>query len=146
MTTQLQELQDQHDIVALTHAYCWALDGKHWDDLDNVFLPDATANLGGSEHADRVSIKARISGALGKMDDSQHMVSTHQIVVSGDTATSRCYLHAQHVRKAMEGGPNYIVAGRYEDRLHRTPDGWRIARRDLIVMWTDGNPAVARRP
>jgi hypothetical protein len=146
MTDQLQRLQDHHDIVALTHAYCWALDGKHWDDLDNVFLPDATANLGGSEHGDRVSIKQRISGALGKMDDSQHMVSTHEIVVDGDNAISRCYLHAQHVRKAVEGGQNYIVAGRYEDRLRRSPDGWRIARRDLIVMWTDGNPKVARTP
>ena len=40
------------------------------------------------------------------------------------------------------GGPNYIVAGRYEDRFVRTDAGWRIAHRALIVMWMDGNRAV----
>jgi hypothetical protein len=142
---QLQQLQDHHDIVALTHAYCWALDTNQWEDLDNVFLPDATANLGGSTHSDRASIKARIQLAIEPLDDSQHMVATHQIRVNGDTATSRCYLHAQHVRHGAEGGPNYIIAGRYEDMLRRTPDGWRIAHRDLIMMWTEGNPKVVGR-
>jgi nitrogen fixation-related uncharacterized protein len=143
-TDQLQHLQDHHDIVALTHAYCWALDTKQWDDLDNVFLPDATANLGGTEHVDRESIKGRIRKALQSLDDSQHIVATHQITIDGDKARSRCYLHAQHVLRRAEGGPNYIVAGRYEDQLRRTPAGWRIARRDLIVMWTDGNINVTR--
>jgi hypothetical protein len=143
-TDQLQHLQDHHDIVALTHAYCWALDTKQWNDLDNVFLPDATANLGGTEHDDRESIKGRIRKALQALDDSQHIVATHQITIDGDEARSRCYLHAQHVFRRAEGGPNYIVAGRYEDQLRRTPDGWRIARRDLIVMWTDGNINVTR--
>jgi hypothetical protein len=37
-----------------------------------------------------------------------------------------------------------VVAGRYEDRLVRTADGWRIAHRELITMWTAGNLAVVR--
>jgi hypothetical protein len=48
------------------------------------------------------------------------------------------------VRKAAEGDPNFIIAGRYEDELARTPDGWRIVFRKLTVMWTSGNPGVAR--
>ena len=71
----------------------------------------------------------------------EHDGAVHQVRVDGDTATNRCYLQAQHV----VGGANYIVGGRYEDRLVRTDDGWRIAHRALIVMWTEGDPSVLRR-
>lgn len=140
----INEMLDHHEIIALTHAYCWALDRNRYDELDDVFLPDATAHLGGLDLVGRDAIKARIDRALTRLDDSQHIVATHQIKVTGDTATCRCYLHAQHVMRDAVGGPHYIVAGRYEDRLVRTPDGWRIAHRDLLVMWTEGNGDVTR--
>jgi ketosteroid isomerase-like protein len=137
------QLADRLAIIDVTIAYTWALDTHDWDALDDVFTPDATASLL-VELEDREAIKERIRRALTPLDDSQHMVSNHDVRVDGDTATSRCYLHAQHVRHAAEGGPNYIVAGRYEDRFTRAPDGWRIAHRTLTVMWTDGNRKVIR--
>jgi 3-phenylpropionate/cinnamic acid dioxygenase small subunit len=137
-------LSDRHDIIDLTIAYCWALDTRQWEDLRNVFLPDAKAVLGGSDLDGIDAIIARVQQALMPLDDSQHMVSTHQIHIDGDRATSRCYLQAQHVRHAAPGGPNFIVAGRYQDELVRTPHGWRIARRELIPMWREGNLAVVR--
>ena len=124
----------------LTVAYCWALDSRSFDELDDVFLPDATASLG-RELDGREAIKERIRDALVPLDVSQHMVSTHQFAVDGDRATGRCYLHAQHVA----GGGQFVVAGRYEDRFRRTPDGWRIEHRSLYVMWTAGDPAVLNR-
>ena len=124
----------------LTVAYCWALDSRSFDELDDVFLPDATASLG-RELDGREAIKERIRDAHVPLDVSQHMVSTHQFAVDGDRATGRCYLHAQHVA----GGGQFVVAGRYEDRYRRTPDGWRIEHRTLTVMWTAGDPAVLNR-
>lgn len=134
---------DRQAIVDLTIRYTWALDGRQWDDLDEVFLPDATANLT-EDLVGRDAIKARIRRALEPLDASQHIIANHQVVVHGDRASCRCYLQAQHVRQAAHGSPNFIVAGRYEDQLVRTAHGWRIAHRDLVIMWTDGNPAVAR--
>jgi ketosteroid isomerase-like protein len=134
---------DRQAIIDLTIAYCWALDSKDWEALRSIFLPDATALLG-DERDGIESIIARVSGALGALDSSQHMISNHQVGVDGDTATCRCYLQAQHVRRSAEGSPNYIVAGRYLDRLVRTAEGWRIQRRDLLVDWTDGNVLVVR--
>lgn len=135
---------DEAAIVRLTHDYCWALDTNQWDELRSVFTPDCEARLGGEQHGVDEVI-ARVSAALGPLDDSQHMVSTHQVRIDGDTATSRCYLHAQHVKHGTDGGDQYVVAGRYEDRCVRTPDGWRIAERALIVMWTAGNREVVTR-
>ena len=73
---------------------------------------------------------------------SQHLVGTHQVALDGDRATARCYLHAQHVNQS---GGQYIVAGRYDDDVVRTPAGWRIQRRTLTVLWTAGDPAVLAR-
>lgn len=135
---------DRAAIVDLTVDYCWAIDGRDWDALRTLFCPDATAELGqGTEHGVDAII-SRISGVLSAIDSSQHIVANHQVQIDGDCASCRSYLHAQHVRKAASGGRLYVVAGRYEDNLLRTPAGWRIAHRRLVVMWTDGNPGVLR--
>jgi len=39
-----------------------------------------------------------------------------------------------------------VIGGAYDDRLRRTPDGWRIVRKKLDVRWTIGNRAVLDLP
>lgn len=134
-------MDDAAAIVAVTHAYCWALDTHAWDDLDAVFTPDATADLGGVQ-VGLGAIKDRVSGVLTRLRASQHVVSTHDVVVAGDRATCRCYLHAQHVRNIAGAEAHFVVGGRYDDDLVRTDAGWRITSRSLGVIWTDGDPAV----
>lgn len=138
-------LLDERDIVALALRYCRALDTKDWELLDQVFTPGATAQLGNPTLLEgREAVRARIRTALEFLDDSQHLVGNHEVTVDADAGTHRCYLQAQHIRALPEGSPHFIVAGRYEDELVRTSDGWRIAHRTLDVMWTAGNPVVTR--
>lgn len=147
MTTDddMRRLLDERAIVDVAVRYCWALDTRDWDALCDVFLPDATADLAsGTALVGVEAIAARCEAALGHLDSSQHIVSTHQVDIDGDAATHRCQLHAQHTRAAAAGGANYVVGGRYEDRMVRTADGWRIAHRGLVMMWTEGNLAVVR--
>ena len=138
------ELEDRLRIIEVTHRYCWALDSKSWDLLDEVFLPDATADLRSPLLEGREAIKQRISRAIDPLDLTQHTVTNHLVTVDGDTATSRTYLHSQHKRAAAEGGELYVIAGRYEDEWRRTPEGWRISFRRLVVTWSEGNVAVIR--
>lgn len=142
---QHRELLDRQAIVDTAIRYTWALDQKRWDDLDDVFTADAQTYLMRTVPENGIDeIKERIRSSLAPLDDSQHIVSNHQVVLNGDTATHRCYLHAQHIYNDVEGSPLFVVAGRYEDEMMSTDDGWRITRRDLIAMWTDGNPSVLR--
>ena len=134
---------DRRAIIDLTIAYCWAIDSRDFEALRDIFLPTATAKLG-DERDGIDSIIARIDSALTPLDASQHLVTNHQVFVDGDRATCRCYFQAQHVRRAAVGGVNHIIAGRYQDKLVRTPGGWRIERRELFRDWTDGNPQVFR--
>jgi len=143
--TMMGLLLDEREVTAVALRYCRALDTKDWALLGDVFLPDSTAELGaGPEQVGLDAIVARVRAALEHLDLSQHLVGNHEVVIESDTARHRCYLQAQHIRRSAQGGPHYIVAGRYEDRLIRTPAGWRIAHRTLTVMWTEGNVAVVR--
>jgi hypothetical protein len=144
-SAHLQTLLDEREILQLVNRYCRALDTKDWLLLDDVFVVDATADLAGPSPLVGIeAIRARIRVALEHLDVSQHLVGTHEVSVDGDLASHRCYLQAQHVRREASGGINYIVGGRYEDRLARTDVGWRIVHRTLVVMWTEGNIAVVR--
>lgn len=143
--SEIAQLLDRQAIIDLTIAYAWALDTGRFDDLRDVFLSDATASLVGELQGVDAIIE-RISMALTPLDDSQHMVANHEVQLDGDRGTCRCYFQAQHVRRGVDGGENFIIAGRYEDEVVRTTEGWRIARRVLVPMWSEGNPAVGRRP
>jgi hypothetical protein len=141
---ELQRLVDELDIVGVTHRYCAAIDGRNWGDLARCFTPDATAVFGGlpGRHEGLAEIQRVISNSLEPLDASQHLVTNHLIELSGDAAASRCYVHAQHVRRGLEGGENFTLAGTYEDQWRRTVEGWRISSRTLSVTWTQGNREV----
>ena len=134
---------DHQAIVDVTLAYAWSLDSRDWSALDQVFTTDATAVLLGRRSEGRDDIIDRVAKSLAPVDSTHHIVTNHQIQISVDTATCRSYLQAQHVRQGAPGGDTYIIAGRYEDDLIRTADGWRIGHRLLVSMWTDGNPAIS---
>lgn len=140
----LRELVDRREIEDVLYRYAQTLDSHDWDGLRTCFTPDAVADfleLGGvNEGID--AIVGLISGVLSGLDASQHLVGTPLITVDGDTASSSCYLQAQHVFKGAPGGDHYLVGGTYVDRLTRTADGWRIAHRTLHASWMDGNPEV----
>ena len=136
---------DRQAIIDLTIAYTWALDTKHLEELREVFTPDATADLRGVVCDGIDAIIERIGGAIGSLERTQHLVGNHQVRVDGDTATCRCQLQSQHVVASAEGVHNFLIGGIYEDRVVRTPAGWRIARRVLTQSWSEGDRTSARR-
>lgn len=142
MERSLEPLADERSIIDLATQYCWALDGRDFDSLHEIFLPEAFAILGETHCHGIDAIIERISTALTPLDASQHLIGSHQVRVDTDRATHRCYLQAQHVRDAADGGNLWMVGGKYEDELTRTAQGWRISRRILSRIWTDGNPNV----
>jgi ketosteroid isomerase-like protein len=141
---RLASVADRLEITEVLYRYALALDAHEWDKLRTVFTDDAVADfleLGGVNEG-LEAITALISGVLSGLDASQHLIGCPVATVDGDTATSTCYLQAQHVFKGAPGGDHFLVGGTYVDRLVRTPDGWRIVHRTLHASWMDGNPEV----
>ncbi len=138
-------MADREDVIDVAINYTWALDTKQLDLLREVFTPDATGMLRGVECIGVDAIIERIGGSILRLDATQHLVGNHQVRIDGDSATHRCHLQSQHVKHGTPGGDNLIVGGFYDDRLVRTPDGWRIAHRTMQQTWIEGNPAVVKR-
>jgi hypothetical protein len=142
---QIHQLEEKQKIVDLTIAYTWIIDHGPRERLREIFTENAvfiidTRHLNGIDE-----IRGKIERTLGGLSSSQHIVSNHQVSIDGDTATSRCYLHAQHTLTGTEGGDNYVMAGRYIDKLVRVDSEWRIAERQLMLDWTEGNNRVLAR-
>jgi hypothetical protein len=143
----LQQLLDHKAIADLAVAYTWALDRREYENLRQVFTADGVADYAGQVFDGVDAIIAKVDSALTRLDASQHLVGNHQVTLAPDgaTATARCYFQAQHVKRGTAGGDNFVIAGRYDDQLVRTADGWRIAHRTLSTDWVEGNPAVVGR-
>lgn len=142
---QIDQLEEKQKIVDLTIAYTWIIDHGPRERLREIFTEDAvfiidTRHLNGIDE-----IRGKIERTLGGLSASQHIVSNHQVSIDGDIATSRCYLHAQHTLNGTEGGDNYVMAGRYLDKLVRVDSAWRITERQLMLDWTEGNNRVLAR-
>jgi len=124
---RLGRLEDAEAIRTLDAAYCRLLDDGDWPALVRLFLPDGTFD-GLSEvtgHADLLAFFGGLAG--GGLTAFWHHISNLEIAVDGDEATVRSLLWQPCV---VDGVP-HVASGRYADRLVRTPDGWRYARKQV---------------
>ena len=139
---QIDQLVEKQKIIDLTIAYTWIIDHGPRDNLKEIFTDDAVFIID-VRHLNGIDeIMGKIERTLGGLSASQHIISNHQVMVDGKNATCSCYLHAQHTLHGTEGGDNYIMAGRYIDKLSQVDDEWRITERQLILDWVEGNPNV----
>jgi 3-phenylpropionate/cinnamic acid dioxygenase small subunit len=140
----LQELVDRAAIVDAAIAYATTLDARDWEALGALFTDDACWEYSGSGERIRgpVAIVARISASLERLDATHHLNGNHVAAVQGDQAEHTCYYQAQHIRHGLPEGEKFVGGGRYDDRLIRTPDGWRFTYRRITNLWSEGNPAV----
>jgi uncharacterized protein (TIGR02246 family) len=144
---RLRELEDRAAIEAVVVAYATALDTKDFEALRDLFTDDVVWEyeglVGPLRGADAIVVMMR--GSLEHLDATQHLNGNHVITVRGDEADHVGYFQAMHVRTGHPGGEQYLGAGRYRDRLRRTPKGWRLSSRVASSLWSTGNPAVLAR-
>ena len=117
-------------------------DARDWEAHAACFTSDARYSHPKGEIVGVQGIVDRSTGALSRLDRSQHLVGSVHVVVDGDHAESTAYFVAQHVREAAVGGSLYVIAGTYRDSLVLVDGQWRIAHRRQEYSWRDGNPAV----
>jgi hypothetical protein len=76
---------------------------------------------------------------------STHHFSNFTFDVDGDAGSYSCLLIAQHWPRgtvASAETPMYTIGGLYENRVRRTPEGWRITELLLTILWCSGDPQV----
>jgi hypothetical protein len=125
------EGRSDHDLITdVLVRYATGIDTKNWPLFRTCFTDDVQAEYGAE-----VGSWSSVDGITEYMDvmhkdmlDTKHFLSNFVIEVDGDTATASTYVRAVLV---VTDDPLmwYEPVGRYEDRLVRTPDGWRISHR-----------------
>jgi len=139
----LQELSDRREIENLMIDYCHAIDRHQWDELDDVFTPDAFIDYTafGGPKGRYPEMKQFLADALPKVKWQQHVISTAQIKLDGDRATGRTICTNPMGMPQEDGSVRGVVFHLwYVDVFVRTPQGWRIAERSEDVSHADNLP------
>lgn len=141
-----RETADRIAIGELLDGYAHALDTKDWEALRACFAPDAVADYtstGGPRGSVDEAI-AWLDPTLAPFAITQHLNTNRRIEIDGDTARVHSYIFSP-LAVERDGGLDLIYSGgTYEDRLVRTPDGWRIAERVARIAWVHPGGRGAR--
>jgi hypothetical protein len=136
----LQEISDRMEINDLMVAYCYAVDTRNYDALDEVFTEDAVIDY--SEmvgiKGNPTEIKAFLKEGLAPISAFQHIISTSQIKLDGDRASGRTICTNPMV---IREGQHLLAFGLwYRDEFVRTAKGWRISSRYEEFSWRANVP------
>jgi ketosteroid isomerase-like protein len=105
--------------------------GSSFGDLDLVlstFLPDAVWELAGSTHkyTGVAEIRKGFQTVLAPLESIVQLNAPPVVTIEGDHATARVFIRET---AKLKNGEFMEVVGYYNDRLTRTPLGWRFAHR-----------------
>src|SRR5438876_355015 len=100
---RLAFLTDQQQIVATTIAMAVLADRHEWDALTAVFtdevMSDYTALTGGEPSTVRAAdLVASWKEGLSAFTATQHLVTNHEVAITGRSAEVRAYFQATHCK------------------------------------------------
>lgn len=118
---------DRAEIVELSAHFDNSLDAEDAAKFVATFTPDGElVGFWGTSKGPEGLRQAHAFMLATFAKDKRHVVTNHEITVSGDRATMYCYLTVFD-RKALA----MTGTATFTDELVRTPQGWRFARRTL---------------
>jgi hypothetical protein len=128
-----QELSDRLDIQDQITAYSYAIDLHRWDELDDIFTPDATLDFtaSGGEKGTLPELKPWLEKSLNLFDGHQHLMGNTRVSfgADGDSATSQT-MCLNPMPLSHDGKQTLVFVGIwYHDDWIRTAEGWRITKR-----------------
>ncbi|MGE0877715.1 MAG: nuclear transport factor 2 family protein [Acidimicrobiia bacterium] len=128
------ELAVRNLLARIAHAADVSTDEELESDYLPLYTDDAVWDLAGTEQVGRAAILAaararRATGTQGPGTNTKHILTTSAVEVDGDEATHvGCYMMLADTRSQ----PRIMSTGTYRDTLKRTPDGWKMARRQIL--------------
>ena len=139
-----QETIDRVAINEVGQRYAKALDLRNYQELKTVFAPNAQLayTIGDDRYFAFPMAEAidTFSSFLSRCYWTCHLIGTGVVDIDGERAHASSRVHATHIQIRNDGSKNiWIVSGGYEDDLIRTPDGWRIIKRDCICPYEEGS-------
>jgi hypothetical protein len=126
---QVRKLRAHEEIRSRIYDYARALDRLDRPLLEEQFWPDARVDYGAFYMGRVPGFVAAAMRFRSAMRNTQHLVGSITVTLSGDSAEVESYLHATHV--LVEGAElvQLSVGARYRDRFERRHKSWRLSSR-----------------
>jgi hypothetical protein len=134
MTIDLQTIADRIAVEECIYRYAHLIDAMQFHRVaEEVFTQDGSIDFGGARSVGREAIHAQCMTYQGALLGCSHNVTNLIIEVTGDEARAASRILAWHWFAIPGADPlrptDLLAVGGYEDRLRRTPEGWRIYER-----------------
>lgn len=132
---------DRDAIRDLLARYTYNGDRGHLDELAACFTDDGVLEYPARAPKGPAEIKASLSSGTrdARLTFVRHHITNPLIAIDGHSATARSYFTVH-----SNFGPDH--SGTYDDRLVRTPEGWRFAHRRVRIDWQAEASLFARMP
>ena len=136
-------VSDRLAVSEVLDDYARGVDSRDWDLVVSTFIDDAALDYTafGGPKGSRDEVIGWISKALTAFVMSQHHITNRHITIDGDEAVVTAELLAiMGMATEPQKMSMMFTGGQYVDRLVRTPDGWKIARRTCDRGWLASAP------
>lgn len=141
--TTLRAIQDRIEITDVLYRYASTIDKFDLEGLRSTLADDLWAQYG---NADPViggeAVAAWIAEAIAPVIWQHHLLSVYHVEVDDDEAKALVY-HTSHQLFEEEPDSAKLLVGRYHNELRREPDGWKISRLVLELLWGEAKVDVA---
>lgn len=142
LNAKIANMVDLSEIKAVGHRFARGLDRCDREIIESCFHDDGIDDHGffkgsASEFCDWVMEE------LKKYAGSQHLITTQNAEINGDTAVCESYFYAWHLVETPDGDKNVIAAGRYIDTMEKRNGEWKITLRQAVFDWNSMTDSTA---
>jgi hypothetical protein len=140
----IRMLVDRAELSDLADRYLRALDERTFTQewARSVFTEDVELDFPPGSHRGLADVDEFTRGFMHHWDRTHHNVSHHAIELAGDEASIAWNVVAIHTHHGSPPPPasaaHFFLGGRFDGAARRTPEGWRLRRLALRVVWTTG--------
>ena len=122
------------ELRALVERYATAADERDAAGFAGCFTDDGVLITPRGELRGTTEL-ATVPARLDRYDRTRHLVTDHRVhEVADELATGATWCTAEHLTIGDVCVETHVMTIRYDDRYERTPDGWRLARRTLVLL------------
>ena len=139
LSRQVQMLADRQAIVDVSAAYCEGVDRLDREILLGCFTEDALCEGPNFRYQGQEEIASMIPILDQMFHYAWHAIHNVSVRIDGDAAAAETYCTARHLKRGAttEAGEVISMTIRYQDRLVRRAEGWKITHRLQIREWVE---------
>jgi len=130
-------LADRLAITDVLYRYASTIDSFDFAGTRAILHDDLWAQYGNAEPVvGGQAVADWIAGFCETCTWQHHLLSVYHVDVEGDCASALVY-HTSY--QGFEADPDaaQVLVARYHDELVRTPDGWKISRLVMEILWAE---------